>query len=497
MYAPNTFGCAPTSSIVRDIASLPLSAIRALKLWDAGLGPGIYITGEDKHVYQLDATGRPLWNTELQAEGLTLATANFGIADKQLLVGEGKGQLTSLDPATGIKAWRAIIPRAAWSTSKVPNGVNSIDVDEAAGRIVASTTQGRLELLDETGAHVQGADAVFNDAFTQVAFAPDGRIYAMNANSLYQYDSELTPQGNIRPTGTIGFAIAPIGIILNHGRQTHIYDPDAFSAVSVAPNPIVGAAPAVLTTAGDATGDGVIDLILALENLDLVVIDGATGQVAWTYTPTPGAPGGVFTLEKLVTGSEDDVCGVVVNNDPTTQYNSPAQCVQALGTATNKPLALYAAGGKVAYARKENGQTRLSVVAGESPDWTVTLPVGTMPLATTIGPWLFNGGVLTGTQNGTLILHDRLTSVPLLDTTVTSFVGKFAYQFRIPPGALFGTHLIVGTLTWKDGVGQPHEARLFDTFEVVGKDGKPADLPSYLISFLLEQRDDPLRKPGG
>lgn len=492
LYSPNTYGCKPIMTWTREIETMPLSAIRALEVWDptGAATPTIYLTGDDARLYKLDQRGSVLWSRDVTGAGMALATGDFGPFDKGLFVGTKGGQLARYEPSTGAIAWSAILPRAAWSTDKAPNGVTDIAVDGTGARVLAATAQGVIELRSASGSLLgRHMTVIPGEAYVQVGIAPNGRMFAVtNTGELDEvtYDARYG-LGTVRaPLGGLHFALGTYGIILHDGINTRILD----YATLVGKRTPFTHLPIQLAASGNATGDATEDHILALSDLSLVVIDGATGTIAWTYAPPTVAPPATppVELEPFLPSGEEDVC-----EGPTSGgYTTPVTCDSRLGTATGTPLALYAGNGRVAYAHKEGGSFQLSVVSDGEALWMKELSAASKPIVLTMGAWGANDAVATGTDAGLLTAHDQAVGLKLLETEPTEFAGKFTFHFPVPRAGLYGTHTLTGALSWEDSRGETYSARVMDAFEVVDTNGVPNTSPRYKIHFLLEDEGDPM-----
>lgn len=492
LYSPNTYGCEPIMTWSREIQTLPLSAIRAIEVWDStgGVTGSPYLTGDDSHLYKVDQAGTILWSKDLQSPGLVLARGDFGLLDKGIFVGVKAGMLKRFDPATGTLAWTAILPRAAWSTSKTPNSITSIDVDEDAGRVLVASSAGIVQLRSSSGSLLGEYETLtVGESYAQVGFAPNGRMFGLTLDG--HLDEFTLFEDSLDATRTrhngFHFALGTVGIILHVGLSTFVLPYETLGDEAL---PSFTHGPIILATAGDATGDDIDDHIHALADLTLIVIDGATGEIAWTFAPNILPPGATppTELEPFLPPGEEDVCSGVTGGS---QYTSPVTCDSLLGAATGTPLALDARDGRVAYARKESEKHRLSVITEGEAVWTKELTSESKPLVVAMGAWGVNGAVATGTDGGLLTVHDRAVGVKLLETEPTEFAGKFSFHFRVPPAGLYGTHILKGTLSWEGATGETYAGSVMDTFEVVGANGVPNTSPRYRVHFLIEDSSDP------
>lgn len=513
LYAPPSRGCEPTATWSRDSRSLALARVRDLALWDP-LGAGasdLFLVAEDGQAYRVNAAGSPLWSVPLGAKGVRLLTAEFGPGgtDRRLFVASEDGAVHRLDPVSGALVWSA---QAAQGVGTL-DGVTSMAAQPGEDRLLVGTRLGAVVALDaSTGARAEDAQpssgaatAGEAGAVVRVEVSAAAGVVVGHARAvrlLSPIDLSLVAERRVEGTGdVVGFAAAQGRVLVATAQRTLVLTlPDLAEVGAGVPH----ASAAVLAEAGDATGDGVPDLVVAMKDRGLVAVSGASGGVAWTRTEEPwvdvmpdDVPFGA--LDPWRATRKGHVCEKVA----ATYQTASVACAWGSRRDQSEPLFLRVGAERTYYARVDRGQPVMAALdraGGIAAQWA--LPQ--VPDAMAAGPWPPGGeAVAVAGTEGTVDVHrdqDGRWHEPVLRVRPTDFVGRFTFFTPVPGGGFFGTHLLVATLSWTEGgsggadAGTVRQARLFDWFEVVGPDGKPVLEPSYRVVLVVQDRGDPLER---
>lgn len=543
LYAPPSRGCEPTAAWSRDSRSLPLARVRDVALWDPlGVGQSdLFLVAEDGQAYRVNAAGSPLWSVPLGAKGVRLLAAEYGPADRRLFAASEDGAVHRLDPATGAVVWSAQAAQG-WGTL---DGVSALAAQPSLDRVLVGTSLGAVVALDAaTGARVpvpredaasaspaaapEGDGAVLRVEVAQAdgarsagsatsaasaggtvpeaVFVAHGRVVRVLAASDLSVLAERRVEGG---GDVVGFAVAPGRVLVaTPGRTLVLALPD----LSPQGDGVAHPSGAVLAEAGDATGDGVQDLVVALKDRGLVAVSGASGGVAWSRVEDPWVdlmprevPFGA--LDPWRATRKGHVCEKVA----ATYQSASVACAWSSRRDQSEPLMLRVGAERTYYARLDRGNPMLDAL-DQSGQRVAQKVLEQVPEAMAAGPWALEEAVAVAGTEGTVDVYRGEGSEwrrPALSVRPTDFVGRFTFFTPVPGGGFFGTHLLVATLSWTEGgggegagagvegeavAGRVRQARLFDWFEVVGPDGRPVLEPSYRVVLVVQDRGDPLER---
>ena len=443
---------------------------------------------EDGQAYRVNAAGSPLWSAQLGGRGLHLLAADFGPGDPRLFAATQEGAVLRLDPLTGSVLWSTPV---ATDVARLES-VAALAAQPSRGRLLVGTSAGALVALDAgTGARASEASLPLplEGPLVQVDVGAEGDVLVARSGGVALLSADLAPAAERALDGVVGFARAPGRVLVATGAAAH-----DLSLPSLAPG---GEAPfareAALSAAGDATGDGVPDLVVALKDLGVVAVSGATGETAWTrqagawVKPVPSAvPFRPDDAWKLLGG------GPLCASPEATYQTAHEACAWDAGRGQSEPLLLEVGGGRVHFAHVHHGNPYLDGLDA-SGRLVAQAFLPSVPDALASGAWATGGrAVAVAGADGTIDLYrDDAWASPALRVRATDFVGRFTFFTPVPGGGFFGTHLLVATLGWTEQ-GATREARLFDWFEVVGSDGKPVLEPSYRVVLVVQDRGDPV-----
>lgn len=476
VYAPPSMGCHPTASWRVPASSMPRAEVTALELWDAAPGVGsAYLGAGDGRAYRVEATGSPLWTREVGAR----PSALLPLPDGALLVGDESGAVHRIDAATGLPAWSSRVARLA---------VTTLAHDAATDRVVAGAFDGRLALLGAgDGAVLASFQGASGMAYSGAAFAPDGAVLAINGSlHVERFDSDLARVAASPAGAYLALAQGP-GILLA-ATATGWVELDAGTLALVARHD--SASSVLHASAGDVDGDGAEDLALALEDLTLVLVDGATrGEASWT----PQAP---LSTTRLGPGAVLGPVGAAtcaLANEASATYRDAPLCTFH---ERNKPYAVRIQDGRVAYAYAQAGQPHACLHDdGLARVWCRGMDPRLVPTRLAVGAFGGGRGVAIATADGTLEVREDAGGNVLLATSPTQAVGRLAIRAPVPMGGFFGAHLLVANVEWTDALGKPHAVGLADWFHVVDVDGTPVNAPVYRVVMVGRDRAEPGRGP--
>lgn len=513
LFAPPSRGCEPTATWSRDSRSLPLARVRDLLLWDAtGLGVNdLFLVAEDGQAYRVNHAGSPLWSVPVpHGDGVRLAAGEFGPADRRLFAATEGGHLLRLDPATGALVWSAPVAQGAGTL----DGVSALLVQPGQGRVLVGTRLGAVVPVDaETGAVLPGALVVEGGAVVQLEPLPGagpqeaqggGGVVAAHAGGVRVLapDLSVVASWSVGPGGgsVVGVAAAPgsasgaLGrlLVATSGRTLDLSLPD----LAPGKGGFAHAGEALLAAPGDATGDGVRDLVVALKDAGVVAVSGATGGVAWTHAGGPVADVGPSpvpfgALDPWRATGKGHLCRKVA----ATYQNAHELCEWDARRDQSEPLLLRVGRERVYYAHVGHGNPYLDGLDREGR-LVARAFLAQVPDALAAGEWTPGAGegVMVAGAEGTVEAYEGARwDAPTFQARPTDFVGRFTFFTPVPGGGFFGTHLLVATLGWTEQ-GVAREARLFDWFEVVGPDGKPVLEPTYRVVLVVQDRGDPLER---
>lgn len=489
VYSPFSRGCEPTLSSTVAVSGLPANAVTASLVWDGGTGiASLFAATEDRVVHRLGPSGAPLWSHQLEAKPVLLAKGEPNLGAAYLLVGDDAGAVHRLDVATGALVWSSAIPVDVGGSL---GRVVTVTANATTDRILVATSGGALALLDPQNGHALESRHSAGDAYVSAAFGPAGAVYAVTATSALRANATLGVQAStLVAGGARALAVGHQYVLVSSTLQATLLDPVTLGAVHYVGFP----GEAVLATSGDATGDMVHDLVLAFGSNEFLVISGATGQTAWTYSAAsvPAARGaeGWLAPESLLLeqGRSLNLC-----SDAPATYTANARCFP--DHDLNRPIAISAEAGALSAVLEINGLPyMLALDANGAPALLRELDPLSSYTHASHGAWGLETGTATGTTRGALILHTPLL-VDAMSSTPSERLGRFTYYVPTPMGGFFGTHLVVATLEWTTASGIEQKARLLDWFEVVAPDGKPVTHPAYRVVLVASDRGDPLARP--
>lgn len=483
LYSPPSLGCAPTATWRIDTNNLPTPAILHTMIWDAGEPtPSVFVTTDDGYVYRLGETGSPVWARQLAGKATSLDRMDLGPDERYLLVGTSTGKAQVLDALDGSVAWTRVIAAGSGTSQVLPAA--AVRYDPQSGRVVAAAGMHLVVLSPASGAEIGGT--LLATPVIDLVPSPVGLFVQRTGNysRVDPNDPSLKPLHG-EDVVTTGLLANADRLIVSEGTAARVRDPITLALEQTISYPRV----AIRTARGDATGDGVADLVVALDDHSLLVINGATGQLAWTEEP-PFAVAPVVPPDPFGTPPSDltlpsvDAC--TPSSSPPT-YGTSYICGGA--DAGSELAALAAGGSRAALAKRTGDQAHIAQSSSGPAGWDDTRIDGD-PSALSIGPWLTHAhAVAYGNKEGKVVLYGD-TGATIFASEPTDRAGTFSFYMVVPEGGFFGSHLLVARLSWEQG-GVKQEARLLDWFEAVAADGSPVLNPAYLLSLTVGTREDP------
>lgn len=501
LFAPASRGCAPTASWSKESSTLPLARVRDVALWDAeGLGvASVFVVAEDGFLYRVDAAGAPLWSLPLGSVGRfvepmeTRGGSGAASAERWLFVATDDGRVLRVHPLLGQIAWSAQVGGSLLPAS----GISALVAQPEARRVLAGTEDGWVVALEGSSGAVAGRVRVAEgNAVRGLAPVTGGGVHVAHEEGVALLDAGLQVAAGRAVPGVLGFASAPGRLLVaTHSRVLDLALP------TLAPGPGVGLdQAAVLAAAGDVTGDGAADLVVALEDFGLVAVDGASGARLWSAKHE-------LWLEPLVASKdpfqaeEDDPVALAEGwveasclEVSATYQEAHAACSWSRKRDHTTPLHLSVGREMIYFAFVQHGNP---FVAGVSFGGVVARQAAVLgtPDVVAWGSWPAPGEVVAvAASDGTITLYGGSDwRTPLASMRPTEFVGRFAFASPIPAGGFFGSHLLVARASWTEQ-GETREARLFDWFEVVGPDGAPVLEPSYRVVLVVQDRASPMER---
>ena len=489
MYAPPSRGCAPTATWMRESASMPLARVRDLAVWDAeGLGVSdLFLVADDAQAYRVNRAGSPLWSAPLGGKGLKLLPADFGLGERRLYVATQEGALLRLDPLTGAILWQ----RQATGDVATLETVTALAAQPTQGRILVGTSAGRLLAFDAATGEPATVGAVQAEGrVVQVETLETGDVLVAHERGLRLLGPDLDVAAERPAEGVVGFAVAPTRILLATATGTSDLSRADLTIAATSPS----AQEIVLSAAGDATGDGVPDLVVALKDLGVVAFSGATGSPAWEHrgdawlSPLPSEmPFRPDDAWRLLGGAPS--CAAA----SATYQTAHEACAWDAAREQSEPLLLRVGAERVYVAHVHRGNPYLDGLDHRGR-LVAQAFLPHVPQAMAAGAWTVGEGVAVAGADGSVDVYEGARwETPALHARPTDFVGRFTFFTPVPGGGFFGSHLLVATLAWNEH-GATREARLFDWFEVVGPDGKPVLEPSYRVVLVVQDRGDPVER---
>lgn len=491
MYAPPSRGCAPTATWTRASSSLPLAQARDVAVWDAeGLGVAdLFLVADDAQAYRVDRVGSPLWSAPLGGKGLKLLPTAFGPADRRLYAATQEGGLVRLDPLTGAVLWS----RAVTGDVATLESVTALAAQPAQGRVLVGTSLGSLLAFDaETGERAPAGPATMPAAqrVLQVETLASGEVLVAHGEGLRLLGPDLDVRAERAAEGVVGFAVAPERVLLATATAVHDLARADLSVTASMPS----AREAALSAAGDATGDGVPDLVVALKDLGVVAYSGATGTAAWERR----GDAWLAPVPSEVPFRAEDAWRLLGDPAPCTAPSATYQtaheaCAWDAGRDQSEPLLLRVGAARVYFAHVHHGNPYLDGLDHQGR-LVAQAFLSQVPRVLAPGAWTLDEAVAVAGAEGSIYLYEGTRwETPALHARPTDFVGRFTFFTPVPGGGFFGSHLLVATLSWSEQ-GTTREARLFDWFEVVDPDGKPVLEPSYRVVLVVQDRGDPVER---
>lgn len=488
LYAPPAIaGCGPTARWSHDQSSLPHANVKGAAFWDVeGLGVrSVFLIGDEGRVARLNEPDVTAWTVDVGDPLRSIATAEFSSGDK-LLVGDAAGKVIALHPGTGA---------VAWSVKPWPAGAEDITrlvVDATAGRFSAASDAGNVTLIDDAG-----------DILSQVNLgarviglerASSGEYYALTSSRIVRLSSSLGTLASADVVGGVGLAVAPAGVLVAAGDSVLRLDASSLATTGVQH----GDAPFVRAAAGDADGDGIIDLVTADSALSLQAWSGADAQESWRYEAEwsePAAETGV-SIGSFSAEANRLMCETSVR---TYGRENELPCVTQERRLDAHPRMLDVGPHGVLYAYAWDGFSSVALVdsVGEST-FVSTLSKGAAPTALAQGEWLGRDAVVVGTDTGDTTVRRADSGSTMVSATAMEFLGQFTFGFYVPEGGFYGTHLLVASVSWSeehevsDGVVETigQAARFVDWFHVVEPNGRPVETPAYHVVLVAHMPDE-------
>lgn len=477
LYSPPSFGCVPTMEWTIDTEHLPTPRILHTMLWEAGLGvPTLFVATEDGYVYRLDSTGAPVWAVKLPAPAHSMRQMDLGLEGTYLLVGTTDATDTK-DAA--VLALDVIDGATLWTVRLGAHSDALAVYDGANDAVYAASGTSLVQLSPFTGDEQDSAQA--GSSVSDLVPTSD-RVFVRVEDSVEVRDHQLDLLGRQHADPT-GLAAGDALLIVTGQSDVGLYVPDGSARIGI---PTTFDASIAATTRARVTADAVEDLVIALADHRVFVIDGATGlQVIAGPPPRDPMNTGIFPIQR--NGNDElglpHVSSCVPSEYPAT-YATSYTCGRA--GAVDELTALAGGEGLAVIGVGSGGAGTVSYheLGGASDGQSMNA----VPTALHVGPWLTNErAIAIGYNTGTVEIWDD-TYNSVLQSQPSDRNGRFSFYMIVPEGGFFGTHLLVARLSWDDGTDE-QEARLVDWFEVVAQDGTPQPRPHYRVALSIAQRD--------
>lgn len=500
LYTPPTQGCAPTASWSRLADTLPLAQAPSLVLYDdVGLGaPSLFAASDDQSAYKLGAKGTTTWSRELGAALTVVSATTMPHVGASVFAGASDGSVARLDPViSGEIAWARTHATSADATS-LP-AIRGIATHPQTERLLVWSDQ-VVEILDAaSGASIAVRDlGTVTNKVQQAAWDEDGYVLVLTTHALQRLDNDLQLLGAEYVEDAVGFSITGPRILVAVGSTITTHD-------STTLNPNGDALPlggqVKLATSGDATRDGAADLVVALDTLDVLIVDGTTGLIARTHDPTLPelAEWGLAqpTLPAIWAHPEGSSFKTPVSPkmecpDDRMFAHDVGSCVlvENPNNDVRIPLLLHAADGRMMYSFVVGSLAK--TLAWEQDDrlaLEVRHDFGEVPTSITSGAWTAGAPAYAiATSDGEITLRDE-HGVLLWRATPTAQSGRFTFLMRVPLGGFLGTNVLANRIQWIDPVNGPQEAAIPAWFQVVAPDGTPVQNPWYTLDTITQSPD--------
>ncbi|MEA3202098.1 MAG: hypothetical protein QOE90_3526 [Thermoplasmata archaeon] len=501
LYAPPSLGCAPTASFAWNVNTLPAPQVNDLAVWHAGGAAGdiVFVASNDSTVYEVLPGGAPGW--KLQPPAAPARLALDAVAGREVLfVADQGGALSAYDAADATPLW----------TTRIGTGAPQPPLPNATTGVLLAAAGPTIARLDEATGAILAAGASAAPLLDQIALGPDGGAFALSTDptrgisTLERLDASLVARASARVDGA-GFAVGSAGVLslgaVGSGSSLGSLAVTLLDPQTLAPLPPTGAEVPLpwRAVAGDATGDGVPDLVVAANDGQLDAIDGATGREAWRLETN--ALRGSLLGEGPLSGQYGGGSGglpwptecVVGFRAFSVSESQATGCVgMQVDELAFQPLLTVAARGHTLYvvgSESSNQAIALLLDAHGNVSWRKGTTSGFVTTAGLLDAYAGTEATLLGVQDGTVDAYaDTPDAATLLAAHPSSAVGSFVFPLHVPAGAAFGTHLVTATLTWQDAGGTPHRAQMLDWFDVVDPQGNPVDEPFYRVALVLADR---------
>lgn len=469
LYSPPSLGCAPTRSWELSVDDLPRAAVTTTHISAADGIPSVFSTTEDGVLHRIDALAFPLWRQRVSAGPTILEPMVKSTGASSILVGTTSGD---------VLAFRTIDGEPQW-TMPLAEPITSLHYDAATDRVFAGTKAGVLAVRSATGA--EEFTLPLAGAITDILPAGDS-IYVHASPQIFRLDAGTLAVEAFAPADGPGFALGQQHLLVADSARLRLLDPGTLSEISTEPFP----AAARLSAHGDATGDGIDDLVVATSGLTIVVADGSTSTTRHPLKIETAADAAI--LHPFRNAQVDGLPGPALGIDRCAPTRTPAvfgeEVVCSLSSEPG-PTLLVATGGNVLMGYVKEGRT---YVARYAPEWTLEarwkFDASTNPTSLAMGAWASaEHAVVIGDSNGRLVLHNDAGG-PLMTSTPSTRVGRFSFMMHVPEGGFYGTHLMVARVQWGE-----QEARLVDWFEVVASEGEPIPRPVYRVALTMANAD--------
>lgn len=487
LYAPPSLGCAPTRSWSMAASAMPTPEIAHVAFGGSTLAPSLFLTSMDGNIYRidrsaLDGTGTVPWVTPLGGEPSAFAAVQIG-GEPHYAVGLANGRIKIVRASDGE------IVESIFLGKTPTDAIQALIPDPSRERILVLTLDdvaavgfdGALLHRTELGGDVRGLAL---DA---------AHVYVVRLAGYSKLSHELVEEDHVEMRDILDVVPTPAFFIIATADRAHLRDPTTHAAVRVVEFP----RPMERATRGDATGDGVDDLVVVGADARMFVVNGMTGATWEAEAPTaytrrsPGAPDAP-DLDELdpqnalgaPTDETDAGLGSCTESAP---YQLRRTCDKDLGGGV---AAILAGRGRATIATHSQGVSVVMHTREDALEWERT-GASVVPTALATGSWLASThAVAVGDTYGNIVVYDDANDMVLASSPSTR-IGRFTTNLATDPGGFFGTHIVVAKLAWEQG-GHEQEARVFDWFEVVGLDGKPVVQPMYRVALVTSLRDDPL-----
>lgn len=474
VYAPPSLGCRPTTHISKEIGALPHAKIEDVWLWDGDGTASAIVAADDQNVYRVSSAGLVLGSASFSGIPISVLPRG-GVADGQIVVADTAGFLTSMDRLLAQRQWSRPVGTPDVRDVAVADAAPVVGFDEVHARLVVGTgtAEGTLAFFN-----LDGSDALaplrLGSPVLQVGCDEEGTCYALTSNATWRVEpTGAWNNADLRSAQRFALGDGHVLVVDAHGVRD--YSPILSTSGERLDDGLLSA---VAATSGDATGDGVDDLVVARSDLSLAVFDGATARQAWESE-----------AQDLVVGTGTDSCHLA--SSPI-RYDT-GLCPNVRKDADSPRVYLAAGGGHTVLAASTRyGIDILGYDESGRTSFTGGGDQGVASVKLRTGSWLTVPSFIVGRDDGVFDIQDLSDGETRMSKDVSQFAGLFDVMVHVPDGAFFGSHLAVATLSWTNAQTGTQSAQLLDWFEVLDADGHPVTHPTYRLIVVARDPSQPL-----